>query len=218
MKIDCLSRLYYFQGVGVESLILHQCTIECPFGGTETEGPQEPNSTRQRATERAFFIGDMEREWKAIPGCDGKYFVSRDGEVKSIARTKPRILSQLEHPHGYRSVLLGRRKRKYVHQLVLLAFVGPPPDGYNVDHINGIRDDNRLKNLRYLPIKQNSAQGGSKNQGQRHGNSKLTRHQVIQMRRRADEGEMHKDLAQEFGISANHATQIINRNVWTHVS
>ncbi len=36
-----------------------------------------------------------------------------------------------------------------VHRLVMLAFVGLPPKGKEVRHINGIPTDNRLKNLVY---------------------------------------------------------------------
>jgi hypothetical protein len=50
------------------------------------------------------------------------------------------------------SVHLGvDRKRISVsaHRLVLLAFVGPPPDGTEACHNNGIADDNRPENLRW---------------------------------------------------------------------
>jgi hypothetical protein len=39
----------------------------------------------------------------------------------------------------------------HVHALVMLAFAGPRPDGYEVEHTNGDALDNRRANLRYAP-------------------------------------------------------------------
>ena len=51
---------------------------------------------------------------------------------------------------GHVSVVLGRgTPGRPVHQLVMLTFVGAPPDGMEVLHSNGDPTDNRLENLRY---------------------------------------------------------------------
>ena len=42
-----------------------------------------------------------------------------------------------------------------IHQLVAAAFLGPPPDGCEINHKNGIRFDNRLANLEYVTHRQN---------------------------------------------------------------
>ena len=42
-----------------------------------------------------------------------------------------------------------------VHRLVYETFVGEVPQGYELDHINTIRDDNRLENLRLVTHKDN---------------------------------------------------------------
>jgi len=61
---------------------------------------------------------------------------------------------------GYRKIKItpdGSKKRKCfsVHKLVWLVFYGEIPDGFEVDHINRKRDDNRLDNLRIIPIVHN---------------------------------------------------------------
>jgi hypothetical protein len=55
---------------------------------------------------------------------------------------------------GYPQVSLaltgvGRREYRYVHDLVLLAFVGAKPAGLEVCHGDGVKTNNRLSNLRY---------------------------------------------------------------------
>lgn len=107
-------------------------------------------------------------EWRAIPGWSGYYEVSDDGQVRSLDRTVEfvsrwgtvghrrfpgRTLKLTTLFTGYHQVELnageGRVTRDLVHRLVLAAFVGPCPDGQEVRHLNGIRDDNKLLNLTY---------------------------------------------------------------------
>jgi hypothetical protein len=51
----------------------------------------------------------------------------------------------------------GIRKNVFVHTMVLSASVSPrPSDLYSADHINGCRTDNRLCNLEWVPIWENT--------------------------------------------------------------
>lgn len=84
--------------------------------------------------------------WKQIPAYNF-YDISDDGEV--FSRHSNKVLKQFIHTR-YKAVgLYPGGKHHYVHQLVLLAFVGPCPDGMEVCHNNGNSHDNRLINLRY---------------------------------------------------------------------
>lgn len=107
----------------------------------------------------------MEEAWNDIPGYEGKYQVSNMGRVKSLSReihsknqngeftwiSRERMLRPGKHDKGgHLSVVLNDpRKTCMVHQLVMLAFVGPPPERMCVLHANGNASDNRLGNLRY---------------------------------------------------------------------
>src|SRR5690348_11081881 len=114
-------------------------------------------------------------EWKDIPGYEGYYQVSSDGQVRSLdretksknrwgsehtLRIKGRVLSPSKY-RGYCSVSLvknGEIERFLVHHLVLIAFVGNPPQpGMHCCHWNGVRHDNRVENLRWGTPKDNAA-------------------------------------------------------------
>lgn len=108
--------------------------------------------------------------WKDVPGYEGRYQVSDHGRVRSVDRVlefsgyttktgkwksaskrrfKGCLLAPGPQPSGHLSVAIGRRNSKQVHALVLLAFVGPCPEGHEVLHLNHNPADNRLTNLKY---------------------------------------------------------------------
>jgi HNH endonuclease/NUMOD4 motif len=96
--------------------------------------------------------------WRPVCGHPG-YEVSDLGRVRSLdrvihfpdgrSRRAPGVpLSPVADKLGYRFVTLAGRRRP-VHQLVLEAFVGSRPDGYESLHGNDVPSDNRLTNLRW---------------------------------------------------------------------
>jgi hypothetical protein len=88
--------------------------------------------------------------WKLVPGYDGKYEVSNQGQIRSYQRrTEGCILRPGRMPSGHLSVALGRKNSQCVHKLVLLAFVGAAPNKHECLHMNGNPADNRLSNLRW---------------------------------------------------------------------
>ena len=108
--------------------------------------------------------------WKDIPEFEGYYQVSNKGRVKSLARRvkgpkkngrllKERILSLGCDNYGYCLVNLqkeGKKKTVTVHKLVARAFIPNPENKKEVDHINTIRIDNRVENLRWATRKENA--------------------------------------------------------------
>lgn len=58
-------------------------------------------------------------------------------------------------PEGYRRVRLNKRTHA-AHRVIWEIFNGPIPDDLQIDHINGIRSDNRIENLRIVTARENS--------------------------------------------------------------
>lgn len=103
----------------------------------------------------------MQKEiWKDIVGYEGLYQVSNLGNVKSIYKSgKEKILKAGKNKGGYLTVYPcknGKQRRYLVHRLVAQAFLGDYSEELEVDHINTIRDDNRVENLRMCTRKENN--------------------------------------------------------------
>ena len=84
------------------------------------------------------------------------YMINRKGETKSLLTNK--ILKPAKVKTGYMCVSLrknGESKTVRVHRLLAKAFIPNPDNKPHVDHINGVRDDNRLENLRWCTNQEN---------------------------------------------------------------
>ena len=97
---------------------------------------------------------------KDIPGYEGLYAVTDDGQVYSHRRGK--FLSLRTSKKGYLDVLLskgGNQKRFSVHRLVCEAFVPNPDNLPEVNHLSEDKADNRKENLCWVSHAENMQWG-----------------------------------------------------------
>jgi len=106
----------------------------------------------------------MKKEiWKDVVAYEGHYMVSNLGNVKSFKkRNFGKILTATKTNKGYKVVRLSdgvNVKDRTVHQLVAEAFLNHKVNGrfIIVDHINNIKDDNRLENLQIITARENAS-------------------------------------------------------------
>lgn len=112
----------------------------------------------------------MDEIWKDIEGFEGIYQVSNMGRVRSLDRyikcgsgvrlMKGQIMLPILKKDGYYQVALwkngGKPKWCTVHRLVAQAFIPNPDCKPQIDHVNTIKTDNRVENLRWATQEENN--------------------------------------------------------------
>ena len=172
----------------------------------------------------------MEQEiWKPVVGYEGLYEVSSLGNVKSLSRLvnvstwekQKYILGKkmaFYINYGYNNVDLSNKKKKKckVHRLVAEAFIPNPDKKPYINHINSIRNDNRVENLEWCTARENTLHGvafGSVLCGEANAKSKLKEAQVLEIFNRT-KNETHINISKDYGISRSLVGCIANKKNW----
>ncbi|MEV0646080.1 NUMOD4 motif-containing HNH endonuclease [Phytomonospora sp. NPDC050363] len=100
------------------------------------------------------FVPLPGERWLPLPGYEETYKVSTHGRVWSRPRrhTQGGVLTVRTGMRGYTLVSLvqeGRQKTREVHRLVAAAFLGPRPEGMEVRHLDGDKQNPHVSNLAY---------------------------------------------------------------------
>lgn len=172
----------------------------------------------------------MSEIWKDAPGWEGLYEISDLGRVKSVPRLVKcfegsktlggNVVSAFKCSNGYMAVNLtssGRRKQVMVHGLVLQAFCGKRPAGFDACHFNGDRADNRLANLRWDTKSGNASdkhRHGTMPIGERSPNAKLRENDIPEIRA---SGLSAARIAKNYGVSKSCIQACRALRNWGHV-
>jgi hypothetical protein len=182
---------------------------------------------------------EKEEIWKDIKGFEGLYQVSNLGRFKSLARPSTdnkkrktkymgtdRILNYKALKDGYQRVNLVKDSKVHylrAHRLISEAFIPNPENKPHINHINGVRDDNRLENLEWVTHQENAQHAhdtGLCNPalGEKNGKSKLTSREVLEIKVLLNRGVLPKSkIAKLYSVSNGCIARISNETSWAHV-
>jgi len=131
----------------------------------------------------------MKEIWKDVPGYENLYQASSFGFVRSLKDSsnnrRVKVLKNNLDGYGYlqTSIYSNKKRKTYkTHRLIALSFIPNPENKRTVNHINGIKTDNRVVNLEWATDSENvkhAFDNGFKkpNYGKDHHNSR----KVIQL-------------------------------------
>lgn len=147
--------------------------------------------------------------WVSVVGYDNLYQVSDLGRLAKSGR----ILSQYQNPiSGYMTAHL-IRKTVNVHVIVAAAFLGNRPHGFDVNHIDGNKTNNRRINIEYVSRSQNMVHA---HKLRLPNSSVLTPDQVTQIRELRPTHSL-RQLAVIFGVSRGTITFVTTGKTWRWV-
>lgn len=162
----------------------------------------------------------MEKEiWKPIKNYEGLYEISNLGKVRSLPRlkhfgeriytTKTRILRSSDNGYGYKIVTLcknNKHKKAYVHHLVAQTFIPNHNKLPEINHIDGIKENNAVDNLEWITradnIKHAIATGLSPS-GSKSKRAKLSKKQARIIKKQFISGVPTRRIANEFKVGIN---------------
>jgi HNH endonuclease/NUMOD4 motif-containing protein len=183
---------------------------------------------------------------KDIPGYEGLYAITNEGQVWSYPKGMPNGMGHSGcwlrlHPHsaGYWRVTLtkdGKHRQFTVHRLVAKTYL-PSPE-LHVNHKNGNKRDNRVENLEWVTTKENFYHAINSGmmpkviyrdppqvpkivgaaRGERNFSAKLTEAGVREIRELAAAKTFtYAQLGEMFGVDNAVVSRVVNRQAWAHV-
>lgn len=167
--------------------------------------------------------------------CHGYYRIDRSGNIWRIAdRNNKAKYRPIEKPYiigwtgrgGYRSLSMwvgGNVIHCQIHRIVWIYFNGEIPDGLEINHKNGVKDDNSLSNLEVITPTQNMLHSyhvtktSVIHKGELSCFAKLKGYEVREIRKRHMLGDTLKEIAISYSVSVRAIWDIIHGRTWNHI-
>ena len=179
-------------------------------------------------------MNNIQEVWKDINGYEGIYLISNLGRVKILPRikinkggciiSKEKFLKIWKSGDGYSGVALysDKQKKYLLHRLLATAFILNPDNNPCINHINGIKNDNRLDNLEWCTVSENTQHSFDTGLqkpaiGETNAMSKLTEKQVLEIKQRLNSGESCNSISILYNISRMAVSHIKNNRRWKHL-
>lgn len=157
---------------------------------------------------------ELKEEWREYNG----YQVSNYGKIIGL---RGRLLSLHIAKDGYVPTAIkdyDGKKIHGIHRVVATVFLPNPDNLPEVNHIDGVKHNNRVDNLEWCTKSENQQHEVrvlKQRNGTKNCKNKLTEEQVIQIYNLCKEGEMkYKDIAKLFGVIPEQIHRIVQGVNW----
>jgi len=178
----------------------------------------------------------MRTIWKPVLGYEDFYVVSDTGLAVRTANQGPKARKTWKpvRPHpmntGYVRFCFcvgNRRDFRFAHRAVWEAFNGPIPEGLTINHLNGVKTDNRVENLEVCTPSENSKHAyrvlgvpaaNNPSYGSKNGRAKLKEADIPRIIALNKNGTTQREIAKRYGVSRAMVSFIVTGKYWRHIS
>lgn len=179
--------------------------------------------------------------FKEIKGFEGLYEISDQGRIRYLDKMVERgkwgrflkkgaLMAPYPAGRGYYKISLRKNKNlyhNYIHRIVAETFIPNPENKKTVNHINGIKTDNRVENLEWMTYSENNKHSfdtGLKkptrkpiNRGQNSPNAKFKDEDIRVIRKIYSEGVTQEKISKIYNVCRQTIGSIITRKNWSHI-
>lgn len=172
-------------------------------------------------------------EWRDIEGYPD-YQVSNIGRIRTFKIGQngkimsPEINKHRDRKKGYLRLGLvdpnGKRKFELVHRLVAMAFIPTLDNSLQINHINGVTDDNRVENLEWCTHSQNAKHCYNVLypgcfRGELHRMTSLKNEDALNIYKLTQTSNMTlEEIANKYSIDKSVVSSIKRGRCWSHVT
>ena len=149
------------------------------------------------------------------------YSIAKDGKVFNADRDFTELKSTKD-TKGYLRISLSKKSKKTtfkVHRLVAQHFIPNPQNKPQVNHINGIKDDNRVENLEWATAHENNKHAYNTGLNSKPAAvKKLNEQQVLEIRAKFKKKIVTREmLAKEYNVTPYCIKDVILRKSWKNI-
>jgi hypothetical protein len=154
----------------------------------------------------------MRNDIRWIAGYEGLYQITDDGRVSRGGQ----FLNPVHHNKGYWRIGLCKNGIKtwyLLHVLVARTFLGVKPTGFETNHKNGDKHDNRIENLEYVTHAENQQHAGREGllcQGEQHRWTRVPWTIVVKIRELGFDGLSPNEIEVACGVSHKYVRRILS--------
>lgn len=162
---------------------------------------------------------------KDVKDYEGLYFLNENGNIFSYPKKCFKGIREIfpnKVKNGYLMIDLCKDKKvkkHLMHRLIAETFLENPLNKEQVNHINGIKNDNRLVNLEWNTRSENQLHsiklGLRTTTGEKNSQSKLNSEQILLI---FNDKRPYKQIQKDFNISISTISDIKRGYSWTHIT